>query len=168
MEKIQEIIDFTNNVKIKKVIFGGYDKKEVTEKMNEMADLFKKYAEDEQQKQKAQIEEYEVKIQTSKILITELNKKLSMLMLEQKNLEREKEKMQAAYKAYCSGILKQYSESLCSLSTEFSKILDNITILQNNMADTEIFDKIEVHIEEDEPEEVLCIEENIEEVICEE
>ena len=107
--------------------------------LNELMVKFENYTKEQQEKQKAQLEECEVKIQTSKILINELNKKLSSLMLEQKNIEREKEKMQGAYKAYCSGILKQYSESLCSLSTEFSQILDNITVLQKNMAETDMF-----------------------------
>lgn len=164
-ERFQEIIDFVNDVKIKKVIFGGYDKNDVTVKMNELMVKFENYTKEQQEKQKAQLEECEVKIQTSKILINELNKKLSSLMLEQKNIEREKEKMQGAYKAYCSGILKQYSESLCSLSTEFSQILDNITVLQKNMAETDIFDKIEVHVEEQAA--IPCVDEDMDEVVFE-
>lgn len=164
-EKFQEIIDYVGDVKIKKVLFGGYDKSDVTVKMNELMVKFEEYTKEQQEKQKAQLEEYEVKIQTSKILINELNKKLSALMLEQKNIEREKEKIQGAYKAYCSGILKQYSESLCTLSAEFSQILDNITVLQKNMLDTEIFDKIEVRVEEQAA--IPCAEDDMEEVVFE-
>lgn len=164
-EKFQEIIDFVNEVKIKKVIFGGYDKNDVTVKMNELMVKFEEYTKQENEKHKAQLEECEVKVQTSKILINELNKKLSALMLEQKNIEREKEKMQGAYKAYCSGILKQYSESLCTLSAEFSQILDNITVLQKNMLDTEIFDKLEVVIEEQAA--LSCVDEDMDEVVAE-
>ena len=164
-EKFQEIIDYVSDVKLKKVLFGGYDKNDVTVKMNDLMVKFEAYTKEQQEKQKAQLEEYEVKIQTSKILINELNKKLSALMLEQKNIEREKEKIQGAYKAYCSGILKQYSESLCTLSAEFSQILDNITVLQKNMLDTEIFDKIEVHIEEQAA--IPCVEDDMEEVVFE-
>ena len=164
-EKFQEIIDFVNDVKIKKVIFGGYDKNDVTVKMNELMVKFEEYTKQENEKHKTQLEECEVKIQTSKILINELNKKLSALMLEQKNIEREKEKMQGAYKAYCSGILKQYSESLCTLSAEFSQILDNITVLQKNMLDTEIFDKLEVVIEEQAA--IPCMDGDMEEVVAE-
>lgn len=164
-EKFQEIIDFVNDVKIKKVIFGGYDKNDVTVKMNELMVKFEEYTKQEKEKHKNQLEECEVKIQTSKILINELNKKLSALMLEQKNIEREKEKMQGAYKAYCSGILKRYSESLCTLSAEFSQILDNITVLQKNMLDTEIFDKLEVVIEEQAA--IPCMGGDMEEVVAE-
>ena len=152
---------------MKKVIFGGYDKNDVNTKLNELVELFQQYVQEEQDRQKAQVEEYEVKIQTSKILITELNKKLSALMLEQKNIERKKEKMQDAYKDYCSNILKQYSESLCALSTEFSKILDNITVLQKDMAQPDIFDKIEIHVEEEEPIAIECTEKDIEEITFE-
>ena len=88
-------------------------------------------------------------------------------MLEQKNIERKKEKMQDAYKDYCSNILKQYSESLCALSTEFSKILDNITVLQKDMAQPDIFDKIEIHVEEEEPISIECTEKDIEEITFE-
>ena len=164
-ERFQEIVDYVNDTKIKKVLFGGYDKNDVTLKMNELIVKFEEYTKEKQEKHAAQIEENEVKIQTSKILINELNKKLSALMLEQKNIEREKEKMQGAYKAYCSGILKQYSESLCSLSAEFSQILDNITVLQKNMLDTEIFDKLEVTIEEQTA--LPCVDEDMDEVVAE-
>ena len=167
MEKMQEITEFAENIKLKKVIFGGYDKNDVNTKLNELVELFQQYVQEEQDRQKAQVEEYEVKIQTSKILITELNKKLSALMLEQKNIERKKEKMQDAYKDYCSNILKQYSESLCALSTEFSKILDNITVLQKDMAQPDIFDKIEIHVEEEEPIAIECTEKDIEEITVE-
>lgn len=167
MEKMQEITEFAENIKLKKVIFGGYDKNDVNTKLNELVELFQQYVQEEQDRQKAQVEEYEVKIQTSKILITELNKKLSALMLEQKNIERKKEKMQDAYKDYCSNILKQYSESLCALSTEFSKILDNITVLQKDMAQPDIFDKIEIHVEEEEPIAIECTEKDIEEITFE-
>ena len=167
MEKMQEITEFAENIKLKKVIFGGYDKNDVNTKLNELVELFQQYVQEEQDRQKAKVEEYEVKIQTSKILITELNKKLSALMLEQKNIERKKEKMQDAYKDYCSNILKQYSESLCALSTEFSKILDNITVLQKDMAQPDIFDKIEIHVEEEEPIAIECTEKDIEEITFE-
>ena len=167
MEKMQEITEFAENIKLKKVIFGGYDKNDVNTKLNELVELFQQYVQEEQDRQKAQVEEYEVKIQTSKILITELNKKLSALMLEQKNIERKKEKMQDAYKDYCSNILKQYSESLCAWSTEFSKILDNITVLQKDMAQPDIFDKIEIHVEEEEPIAIECTEKDIEEITFE-
>ena len=167
MEKMQEITEFAENIKLKKVIFGGYDKNDVNTKLNELVELFQQYVQEEQDRQKAQVEEYEVKIQTSKILIPELNKKQSALMLEQKNIERKKEKMQDAYKDYCSNILKQYSESLCALSTEFSKILDNITVLQKDMAQPDIFDKIEIHVEEEEPIAIECTEKDIEEITFE-
>ncbi len=35
-ERFQEIVDYVGDVKMKKVIFGGYDKNDVTAKMNEV------------------------------------------------------------------------------------------------------------------------------------
>ncbi len=103
---------------------------------------------EEKDVQKAQIEGYEKRIQTSQLMLTEMNKKLASLMEEQKHAADEKEKMKETYKEYCTNILKQYSESLRTLSTEFSSILENISNLQQNMINMEIFDEIEVHIDE--------------------
>lgn len=148
MEKIQEISKYVSNMSIRKTLFGGYDKNDVNAKMNELVDMFKKCLEEEKAFQQEQVETYEKRIQTSQLMLNEMNKKLASLLEEQKNSEEEKEKMKGAYKEYCTNILKQYSESLRTLSTEFSMILENISNLQQNMINLEIFDEIEVNIDE--------------------
>ena len=130
MEKIQEISKYVGNMTIKKTLFGGYDKNDVNAKMNELVGLFKQCMEEEQAAQREQIESYEKRIQTSQMMLTEMNKKVAALMEEQKHAAEEKEKMKGVYKDYCTNIFKQYSESLRTLSTEFSMILENISNLQ--------------------------------------
>lgn len=143
MEKLQEISDFVDNLKIKKTFLGGYDREDVFVKMQELIVLFQKCLEEEQERQKEVIEDYERQLQTSKLLVKELNKKLGSLSVEQKNLEQENSKMKDVYKEYCSNILQQYSDSLRTLSNEFSQILDNITNLQQNIISAEMFEELE-------------------------
>lgn len=143
MEKLQEISDFIDNLKIKKTFLGGYDREDVFVKMQELIVLFQKCLEEEQERQKEVIQDYERQLQTSKLLAKELNKKLGSLSVEQKNLEQENSKMKDVYKEYCSNILQQYSDSLRTLSNEFSQILDNITNLQQNIISAEMFDDLE-------------------------
>lgn len=148
MDRLQEISNYVDGLKIRKTLFGGYDKMDVEMKFSELLVILKKCLGEEKEEQKKQIAEYETKLQTSQMLINEMNKKLCILMEEQKNAEKEKEKMKGAYKEYCSNILQKYSDSLRTLSTEFSQILENISNLQQNMIELEIFDEMEVHIEE--------------------
>ena len=56
--------------------------------------------------------------------------------------------MKQSYKAYCSNVLQQYSESLRTLSTEFSQILENVTNLQKAVVEAEAMDIFEVAEEE--------------------
>lgn len=143
MERLQEISEFVDNLKIKKTFLGGYDREDVFVKMQELIVLFQKCLEEEQERQKQVINDYERQLQTSKMLVKELNKKLSSLLVAQKNLEQENLKMKDVYKEYCSNILQQYSDSLRTLSSEFSQILDNITNLQQNIINTEMFEGLE-------------------------
>lgn len=141
MGNMQEITEFVDNIQIKKTFFGGYDRKDVEIKIDTLCAMFEKVLNDERQKHQEEIAECESTIRTSKMLVTEMNKKLVVMTEEQS-------KMKGAYKEYCSAILKQYSESLRTLSTEFTQILENITSLQNNMVELEMFDEIELSLEE--------------------
>ena len=163
MDKLQEISNFVEGMKIRKTLFGGYDKADVEMKFTELLVMFKKCLEEEQENHKAQIADCETRLQTSQMLVNEMNKKLCSLMEEQKQMEDEKEKMKNAYKGYCANILQKYSDSLRTLSTEFTQILNNITNLQQNMIELDLFDEMEVRIEEKEPEALLeeTTEENI-------
>lgn len=159
MEKLQEISNYVGNMKIRKTFFGGYDREDVFVKMQELVNMFQECIEEEQDKQKKLVEDYELRIQTSQRMVIELNKRIAELSVEQKNAEAEKEKMRIVYKEYCSNILQQYSDSLKTLSAEFTQIMDNITNLQQNLIDEDILKKIEVKIED---EAVSEIEESLE------
>lgn len=150
MDKLQEISNYVGNMKIRKTIFGGYDREDVFIKMQELVNMFQAYVNEEQEKQKEVIVDYELRIQTSQLLVGELNKKIANLSAEQKSAESEKEQMKSAYKEYCSNILQQYSDSLRTLSTEFTQIMENITALQQNLIEGDFLEAIEVKIEDEE------------------
>jgi len=142
MDKLHEISAYIADLKIKKVLFGGYDKTEVEMKFGELLAMFKKCMQEEQDLQKNLASEYEQKLNTSQMLMNEMNKKLCAMMEAQKEMENEKEKMKDIYKEYCSNILQQYSDSLRALSTEFTQILENITNLQQNIIEMDVLDEI--------------------------
>ena len=147
MDRLQEINEYINDMKIKKAFFGGYDKEDVYKKIGVIVDLFRKFTEEQQEKQKELIEGYEKRLQASDMLNMELNKKLGSLAAEQKNVIEEKEKMKEVYKEYCANILQQYSNSLRALSAEFTQILDNVTNLQKDIVDEDLFEKLGAEIE---------------------
>ena len=147
MDRLQEINEYINDMKIKKAFFGGYDKEDVYKKIGVIVDLFRKFTEEQQEKQKELIEGYEKRLQASDMLNMELNKKLGSLAAEQKNVIEEKEKMKEVYKEYCANILQQYSNSLRALSAEFTQILDKVTNLQKDIVDEDLFEKLGAEIE---------------------
>ena len=142
-----KINEYINDMKIKKAFFGGYDKEDVYKKIGVIVDLFRKFTEEQQEKEKELIEGYEKRLQASDMLNMELNKKLGSLAAEQKNVIEEKEKMKEVYKEYCANILQQYSNSLRALSAEFTQILDNVTNLQKDIVDEDLFEKLGAEIE---------------------
>lgn len=148
MGKIKEISNYVDEMRIKKVLFGGYDKTDVEMKIGELQVIFEKCMAEEKEAHNAKLAECESKLQTSQMMFNEMNKKLCKLMEEQREMEKEKEKMRGAYKEYCASILQQYSESLRTLSSEFTQILENITNLQQNMIETDIFDEMVMGLEE--------------------
>lgn len=154
MDKLSEINEYIKNLKIKKSFFGGYDKTEVEMRFEELLVMFKKCLEEEREIHNSKLAEYESKIQTSQMMFNEINKKLCTVMEEQREMEKEKEQMKSAYKEYCTNILQQYSESLRTLSSEFTQILENISNLQQNMIEMDVFDKIVIGIEEKEIEQI--------------
>ena len=149
MDRLQEINEYINDMKIKKAFFGGYDKEDVYKKIGVIVDLFRKFTEEQQEKEKELIEGYEKRLQASDMLNMELNKKLGNLAAEQKNVIEEKEKMKEVYKEYCANILQQYSNSLRALSAEFTQILDNVTNLQKDIVDEDLFEKLGAEIEDE-------------------
>lgn len=160
MDKLLEISNYVRDLTIKKTFFGGYDRDDVFEKIQELMGMFRSYAKEEKLKQQKIMEDYELRIRTSQAMIGELNKKIAVLSEEQKNAEVEKQQMKTAYKEYCSQMLGQYSDSLRTLSAEFTQIMENITTLQQNLLEEDFLDVMEVRIEETvETEEAAAIEE---------
>ena len=141
-------------------MLGGYDREDVYMKMNELVEVFKEYVKEELesqnnqreqieaelQRQKSEIETYKQKLQESQSLVVDLNMKLNELTAEQATTLCEMEEQKNTYKKYCSNILEQYSGSLRTLSTEFSKILENISLLQQNIVELDNIENIEIPI----------------------
>lgn len=160
MDKLLEISNYVRDLTIKKTFFGGYDRDDVFEKIQELMEMFRAYAKEEKLKQQKIMEDYELRIRASQAMVGELNKKIAVLSEEQKNAEEEKQQMRTAYKEYCSQMLGQYSDSLRTLSTEFTQIMENITALQQNLLEEDFQDAMEVRIEDAmETEETAAIEE---------
>lgn len=168
MDRLQEINEYINDMKIKKTFFGGYDREDVYKKISAIVELFQKYTEEQQAKEKELIEGYEKRLQASDMLNTELNKKLGSLAAEQKNVIEEKEKMREVYKDYCANILQQYSDSLRTLSAEFTQILDDVTNLQKDIRDVDVFEKIGAEIEAEQISELADDETSCCEALCNE
>ena len=211
MDKIQEIKEYINTMKIKKTIFGGYDREVVYSKLGIITEMYQKYIEEIQKSEESMREEYAQKIRQSEGDIAKLQQRIGILLNEnqaivdaketaleerktaikardaaieekkagedekellqqesrkqqeelakrqkqieelqeiQDHLEQEKISMKQSYKAYCSNVLQQYSESLRTLSTEFSQILENVTNLQKAVVEAEAMDIFEVAEEE--------------------
>ena len=52
MDRLQEINEYINDMQIKKAFFGGYDKEDVYKKIGVIVDLFRKFTEEQQEKEK--------------------------------------------------------------------------------------------------------------------
>ena len=70
--------------------------------------------------------------------MVELNRNISSLTEENEALVIKQHKMKEAYKEYCESILNQYSNSLCSLSNEFSRMMDNVSNMQKEIMNKDI------------------------------
>lgn len=211
MDKIQEIKEYINTMKIKKTIFGGYDREDVYSKLGIITEMYQKYIEEVRKSEESMRKEYAQRIRKSEEDIAKLQQRIGVLLNEnqaivdaketaleekktaikardaaieekkagedekellqqesrkqqeelakrqkqieelqeiQDHLEQEKISMKQSYKAYCSNVLQQYSESLRTLSTEFSQILENVTNLQKAVVEAEAMDIFEVAEEE--------------------
>lgn len=149
MESLERIKSYINEMNIKKTIIGGYDCEDVYNKMNGLMDVLREYIkeemeENELQRKKAEmqlmqrneeVDEYKKKLTDLQSTVVELQKKLDTHTNEQSEAEKEMEEMKDIYKKCCSDILEQYSGSLQTLSAEFSKILENISMLQQNIVE---------------------------------
>lgn len=71
----------------------------------------------------------------------------NMLLAEKEQMVREQYDMREAYRGYCKGLLKEYSESLCALSGEFSRILENVSNMQKEIDEEKVFKGLEQAVE---------------------
>lgn len=158
MSSLEKIRSYINSLQIRKVLWGGYDREDVYIKMNGLVDVFRDYVKEEietqelqrrkaemqLQQKKEEIEECERKLQESQLIVAELHEKLDDITSVQIATEKEMNEMKEAYKKYCTNILEQYSGSLKTLSVEFSKILDNISMLQQNIIEMDDIENLEM------------------------
>lgn len=163
-DKLQELKQSIDQMKLKKVMFGGYDKKDVQMKFDMALAMFQKCMKDQENKEKAMVMAYEKQIEEMKALqaeienkkrasdrlIADLNKNISELTEENQMMVQEQYKIKESYKAYCSEIIKQYSNSLRSLSGEFSRILENVSSLQKEINEESIIEGLEKALEVEE------------------
>lgn len=124
--KVEEIKANLEEIKLKKVLFGGYDKKDVQMKLDMAIAMFEKCLKDQEEKANVTVQSYERKIRA-------LNKTVIDLTDENEALVKKQYELKEGYKAYCGEIIKQYSESLRSLSGEFNRILEDVSTLQRGL-----------------------------------
>ena len=124
-------------MEFRKVLFGGYDKKEV-----QMAiDMLKKEYE---AKMNAMKNDYEAKFDKMQ---KDLSEDIHSLTSENEALVIKQGKMKTAYKEYCETTLQQYANSLRALSNEFSHVLDNVVNLQKEIGSKDILEEMDRALE---------------------
>ena len=133
---------FKDQVQLKKVLIGGYDKKDVQLKFDIFYEMVEIYLDEQKKEFEAKIDtltrNFENKLKASDFLVVELNRNISSLTEENEALVIKQHKMKEAYKEYCESILNQYSNSLCSLSNEFSRMMDNVSNMQKEIMNKDI------------------------------
>ena len=78
---------------------------------------------------------------------SKLREAVDTLTAENEQMVQEQYKVKEAYKRYCSQLIKQYSESIESLSGEFNKMLDNISNIQKNISEDSVIQGLDKALE---------------------
>lgn len=134
--------EFKDQVQLKKVLIGGYDKKDVQLKFDIFYEMVELYLEEQKQEFEAKADaltrNFENKLKEVDFLVVELNRSINSLTEENEALVIKQHKMKEAYKEYCETIMKQYSNSLCSLSNEFSRMMDNVSNMQKEIMSKDV------------------------------
>ena len=142
-------------MEFRKVLFGGYDKKEVKKAL----DMLKKEYEAKMESMKKEfdtkvesmIKEFDKKLDSMQAdydkMQKDLNEDIHSLTAENESLVVKQQEMRVAYKEYCETTLQQYATSLRSLSNEFSQILDNVVNLQKEIGSKDIFGEMDRALE---------------------
>ncbi|MEE1086574.1 MAG: hypothetical protein U0L05_05350 [Schaedlerella sp.] len=179
MDKLQEMKEYMKPNQLKKVMFGGYNKEDVHMKFEMLAAMLDDYVKEQAEKEKVMLADFENKLQemqqefdnkkqVTDFLIIDLNKSISEITSQNKNMEVEHSalrrtidaltaeneqmvqdqfKIKEAYKTYCSEIIKRYSESLDTLSEEFNKMLDNVSMVKKSISEESIVEGLGKAIE---------------------
>lgn len=129
MSKLQELKEYMSQMKLKKVLLGGYSKEDVQLKIDMMYAMFEKVMKDQEAKEAE--------------LIAQLEERLNKLVEEKMQMEEEKIEMRNSYKSCCENMLNEYKVSLKTLSGEFSRILDNVSNIQKMIDEESIFEGLE-------------------------
>lgn len=138
MDKVQEIKKYVEMMKLKKVLFGGYDKEDVSKHVGHIIDMVQQYSEDCKRNEEEIIAKYQIRLEAMEMTIQALSMKLEHAVAEKDEAINEKEHLKGVYQEYCSKLLEKYSDSLKTLSGEFSKVIDNITTLQRDMLEADV------------------------------
>lgn len=129
MSKLKELKEYMSQMKLKKVLLGGYSKEDVQLKIDMMYAMFEKVMKDQEAKEAE--------------LIAQLEERLNKLVEEKMQMEEEKIEMRNSYKSCCENMLNEYKVSLKALSGEFSRILDNVSNIQKMIDEESIFEGLE-------------------------
>ena len=142
MKDKESLKEFKEQVQLKKVLIGGYDRKDVQMKFDIFYEMVEIYIDEQKKEFEAKIDtltrNFENKLKASDFLVVELNRNISSLTEENEALVIKQHKMKEAYKEYCESILNQYSSSLCSLSNEFSRMMDSVSNMQKEIMNKDI------------------------------
>lgn len=138
----EDLREFKDQVQLKKVVFGGYDKKDVQLKFDVFYEMVERYMDKQKKEFDAKIasltSEFEQKQKAAEILMAEMNENINSLTEENEAMVMKQHKMKEAYKEYCETLLQQYSGSLCSLSNEFTRLMGSVETLQKEIMSKDI------------------------------
>ncbi len=125
---MEDLKKYKDGLQFKKVLFGGFDKRDVQDKVNELYNMAGRNMAEQKAKED--------------VLLTTIagqEEKIEMQEAEIKELQEKQVKMREAYKEYCETILQQYGTSLRSLSSEFTRILDDVVSLQKEIVSIDVY-----------------------------
>lgn len=134
---MEDLKKYKDGLQFKKVLLGGFDKRDVQDKMNELYNMAGRNMAEQKEKEEV------------------LLKTISRQEEEIKDLQEKQVKMREAYKEYCETILQQYGTSLRSLSSEFTRILDDVVNLQKEIVSIDVYAGLDKALEVKEQPELM-------------
>ena len=140
---MEDLKRFKDNLQFKKVFLGGYDKRDVLEKVDALYQMAGRNMSEQKAKED--------------VLLATIEKQEKEI----KELEEKQVKMREAYKEYCETILQQYGTSLRSLSNEFTRILDDVVNLQKEIVSIDVYAGLDKALEVKETLELPVDEEDV-------